>query len=233
MRRTLLSTTALAGLVAAAAAVLGPLPAEAGTIHGHTSSVTSTQVATTGADFTGAVLDFPEFNSNSGNLDSVVVVENLAGKYQGSASITVGGARSTTVTAATALTLSSGPSVLNGSGLTFSSAGRFSIGTSSTPVSLPPANTAPSATYTSSLGDWENPGGGTGSVTIDSSTSATTPPSVGLSVVPTLTFSMDITYNYHTTTSGSSSPAPEPASGLMLGAGLIALGAKRRRRRKP
>jgi hypothetical protein len=58
---------------------------------------------------------------------------------------------------------------------------------------------------------------------VDSTTALNlSPPISGLSITPNpdLDFTIDITYTYST---------PEPASALMVGAGLIALGAVRRR----
>ena len=77
--------------------------------------------------------------------------------------------------------------------------------------------------------DWELPGGGTLIADLTTTTTSTAaPPNMSVNVTPTLTYDLTGVYNY-TTTSG---PVPEPVSALMLGSGILALGAVRRRRKQ-
>jgi hypothetical protein len=227
MRNGLFSTTAIAGLVATLAAL--PAPANANRIIAVTVS-SGGRVTSSGADISPTTLSFPEFNPANGTLESVLVVENLSGTYKGKISGSTTGTVSLTI--ATGLNISGGPSVLDGNPALKLTAGTSVAVTNTTNkfAFTTSASTSKSKQYFTGLSSWE--GAGTIDVTVGKSTTTLgTNPSAGFAanVNPTLTFTMVVDYSVHT-----SSPAPEPTSLLMLGSGIIALGAaQRRRRRRP
>jgi len=241
MRNSLLSTTAAAGLAAAFAMLAAPTGARAGTIHHESFGPVS--ISTSGADFSSTPLSIPTFNTALGNLQSVLVVENLHADYRGTASLSASGNHSTTFSGfakvATALSIAGKPSVLNGNPV-------FSVGGSDFITVAPGSSVAytslnnttafgpfkyTKASSTTALGDWETVGAGSVTASVSSVTHLTTNSPGGLAVnsgLPSLVLNVHGTYTYTTTNT------PEPASALMLGAGLIALGAARRRgKRKP
>jgi hypothetical protein len=230
MRNSLLSTTTAAGLAAAFAMLAAPGGATAGTIHHQV--LTPITVTTTGADFASTPLVIPTFDSTQGSLQSVLVFERLHANYHGSASLSASGNHSSTysgsVKVQTQLSIAGKPGVLTGSPV-FSVAG--SEFESLTPGSSNAYNSTGNTTgygpfkYTSGLNEWETIGPGSVTASLSSVTGVSTTVS-GLTTLtpPDLTTVFDITYTYTTTT-------PEPASALMVGAGLIGLGAVRRRRK--
>jgi hypothetical protein len=230
MRNGLFSTTAIAGLVATLAAA--PKAAEAAQF----MSVTITnggQVTSSGADISATGLFIPKFNPADGTLKSVLVVENLTGTYKGNAKASSVSA-SVTATMSTGLKISGGPVVLDGNpALTLSAKAPVTATTAGTNFTTSSSPKARRTTYGASSA-WT--GTGDFEITVGPSTTAVaSTPSSGYDVnaVPSLTF--DIAVGYTFTTPHSSSPAPEPTSLLMLGSGVIALGAaqRRRRRRRP
>jgi hypothetical protein len=230
MRRLLFSTTAIAGLVALIS--LSPVSAAATPhVHNHTT-VQNLSKTSAGLDFTGATLTFDKFDTSSGKLQSVMVVENLSGSFSGMATAS-SASTSATVSAADALNIAGGPSMLNGTPkLTLTGGQGLFVGTSPTPVSITTSPAGPAAPLGDShLADWESSGPGKGMVTLNSFLSDSAIPGIGVNLLPTLTFSLGVTYNFLTTTS-STAPVPEPVSALLLGTGVLALGGLRKRRKR-
>jgi hypothetical protein len=229
MRNGLLSTTAATGLAASFGLLAAPAGANAGT-----QVLAPITITTTGADFFSSPLTIPTFDSSKGHLQSVMVFEKLTANYRGTASLSSSGNGSTTYSGAlrvkTALNISGKPGSITGSPV-FSVAGSTSITVapgSSTPYTST-GNTASNGPFkfTTGLSDWESAGPGSVTALVSSTTALNnSPPVGGLSITPNpdLTLVLDVTYTYST---------PEPASALMVGAGLIALGAARRRRKTP
>jgi len=245
MRRLLLSTTAIATVVAAL--VLAPTKVDAHAAVSKQQAFSGSVVGYSGGDFFAVGLDIPAFNSTQAGLgpsglQSILVFQQLKGKYGGTAhftnrsstaaggSVTPGSATTlATVTVKTPLTIAGGPSVLNGSAVltvTASDAGMAFTYNEPTTYSASDSDSKGPLSYTD-VADWELPGGGTIVAGLTSTTTAQNP-QLGLvpDVVPTLTYALTGVYNY-TTTSG---PIPEPVSAVMLGSGVLALGAARRRR---
>ncbi|HVC63557.1 MAG TPA: VPLPA-CTERM sorting domain-containing protein [Acetobacteraceae bacterium] len=232
MRRILLSTTAIAGMVATL--VVSPLPAAATPhIHRHTTATQSFSSTVAGLNWTGYTIALNEFDTTLGSLQSVLVTEQLTGSFKGSASAS-SASTTATVTAATSLTVTGGPAALDGMPLlTLSGNKDLAVGLTPASLLIDAGSTGSPMSYDPSV-DWESVGPATTLIMLDSLTSAASPPGILVNVTPTLTFTLDVAYNYQTTTSDSATPSrvPEPASALMLGAGLIALGAARRWRRQ-
>lgn len=245
MRRLLLSTTAIATVVAAL--VLAPTQVDAHAAVSKQQAFSASVVGYSGGDYFATILDIPSFNSTQAGLgpnglQSVMVFQHLKAKYGGTAhftnrtssaaggSITPGSSTTqATITVKTPLKITGGPSLLQGSAV-------LTVTASDGPITFTynePA--AYSASDTASLGpipyfdvaDWELPGGGIIDPALYTTTTAQNP-QLGLvpNIVPTLSYTLTGVYNY-TTTSG---PIPEPVSALMLGSGVLALGAARRRR---
>lgn len=224
MRKFLLGTTAFAAVAITAGGGLTSAHAATYTAH-HTATIT-----VTGGDFSSSPLALEKFDTNLGNLQSVLVVENLSAHYGGSASATTSTvASSGTPTVSTILNTALGPSALDGSPLLILSASSYMGGVSlGDPQSFDATGSTNSGpmNVTSALSDWESAGGGVTSLALSSSTASTQPNGWSFVAQPTLTFTLDYTYSFT-----SSTPTPEPASALMLGAGLLALGAAKRRRK--
>jgi hypothetical protein len=225
MRKFLLGTTAFVAVAITAGAGLTSAQAATYTAH-HTATIT-----VTGGDFSSNPLALEKFDTNLGNLQSVLVVENLSAHYGGSASATTSTvASSGTPTVSTILNTAMGPSALDGNPLLTLSAGGYTggvaFGGDPQPFDANGSTSSGPMSLTSGLSDWENAGGGITSVALSSSTSSSQPNGWSFVAQPTLTFTLDYTYSFT-----SSTPTPEPASALMLGAGLLALGAAKRRRK--
>jgi hypothetical protein len=240
MRRLLLSTTAIATVVAAL--VLAPTQVDAHSAVSKQQAFSGSVVGYAGGDYFATELQIPAFNSNQGGLQSILVFQGLKANYGGTAhftnrtstaaggSITTGAATTqATLSMKTPLRITGGPSVLQGSAvltvaadesglvLTYNEPGPISASNS---VSKGPLDYV-------DVADWEVPGGGTLVADLESVTTAVNPePGLVPNIVPTLAYTLTGVYNY-TTTSG---PIPEPVSALMLGSGVLALGAARRRR---
>jgi hypothetical protein len=230
MRNSLLSTTTAAGLAAAFAMLAVPGGATAGTIHHEVLAPIS--VKTTGADFSSTALVIPTFDTTQGSLQSVLVFEKLTANYHGSASLSASGNHSSTysgsVKVQTQLSIAGKPGVLTGSPVFSVSGSEFQ---SLQPGATHPYNSTGNTTgfgpfkYTSALSEWETIGPGSVTASLSSQSGVSTAVA-GLTTLapPNLTAVFDITYTFATAT-------PEPASALMVGAGLIGLGAVRRRRK--
>lgn len=228
MRNALFSTTAIAGLTAALA--LAPGRADA-TVKHLIATVTPNPATTSGLDWGGAgqSVSISTFNTNLGNLQSVMVVENLSANYSGKAIASTATSVSFTVT--TNLTITGGPAVLDGTpALTLTSGGPVMATPSSPTYSMASGMISKTPSFGPSA-DWESTGAGTTTIALTSKTTpGATPLGTGIDVFPSLSFALGVTYTY--TTSGTTSSVPEPASALMLGAGVLALGAARRRRKR-
>jgi hypothetical protein len=225
MRKFLLGTTAFAAVAITAGGGLTSAHAATYTAH-HTATIT-----VTAGDFSNNPLALEQFDTNLGNLQSVLVVENLSAHYGGSASATTSTvASSGTPTVSTILNTAMGPSALDGNPLLTLSASTYVGGVvfGGDPQIFDATGSAGSGpmSLTTGLSDWENAGGGITSVALSSATTTTQPNGWSFVAQPTLTFKLDYTYSFT-----SSTPTPEPASALMLGAGLLALGAAKRRRK--
>ena len=249
MRSFLLATTAIGA--ATMGVWLTPAPAYAG-VHTSTFSVSISSHGEFSGSGAGSTVYIPAFNSDLGTLESVLVFQNLTAKYGGTAQFTnhqyftssgsptnPGYASAlATVAAATNLSITGGPSILQGTGVLSVGGAENNVEFSynkTAPFSFSGASRTPStgyATYTTGLGDWEIAGGGH---LIEILTSGTTPSLPGgliiagaTSPVTNLTYTITGVYKYST----HSDAVPEPTAGLMLGSGVLALGAVRRRRRK-
>lgn len=224
MRKILLCTTTIAGILTAAVA---PTPANAATY-----SIPQVVATTSGADFNNYNLVFPRFNSNLGTLTSVLVTVDFSANYHGTASVSSGSA-TVTLSAATHLGISGGPSVLNGTAVLTVSGSQGVIIPTTTAFAPAGATTNPQSTSYAASADWQGPGGTDTSITLDSSTVANAPLGVSFNPTEDLTLAFDVTYNFTPNRDAPApEPAPEPASMLMLGAGVLALGVAHRRRRK-
>jgi hypothetical protein len=239
MRNSLLSTTSAAGLAAAFALLATPAGATVGSAH---TEVLAPITAGMLGDFSSQALSIPTFDTTKGNLTSVLVFEKLSASYYGTASLSASGNSgnfySGSAQLQTSVYIAGKPGVLDGSPV-------FSL-TASAPLALAPGssqsytstgNTASHGPFnytagssTTGLGNWKTTGPGTVVASLSTVTELLPTPVGGLSIDPPgeLSFALDITYDF-TTSSGA---IPEPASALMIGAGVIGLGAVRRRRKR-
>lgn len=223
MRKILLCTTTIAGIMAA---VVAPTTANASSY-----SIPQVVATTSGGDFNNYNLVFPRFNSNLGTLTSVLVTVDFSANYHGTASVSSGSA-SGTMSAVTKLNIAGGPAVLDGTAVLQVSGSQgiaLNTTTNTAPFNPAGATTNPQMTTYGPSADWESPGGTNTSITLDSATLANAPLGVSFNPTEDLTLTFDVTFDF---TPNRETPAPEPASMLMLGAGVLALGVAHRRRRK-
>lgn len=238
MRNILLSSTAVAAILAAAP--LASTPAFAGQItHTYTGSTFGNG---------GFTIPLALFDSSGGSLSSVIVVESLTSSFvsaPGSAYWKSGGSYTTAnhktpstttfdPTATTSLTASGGPSSLDGAPILSVTAdnGRI-LFSAKTPQSFNAFATSGSvAMSTPDLAHFAASGGGISTLSYSVLTVPTGDAAPGGKVSltwpnnsPQVNYSLSVTYDYN---------ASEPASILVLGAGLIGLaGIYRRNRPRP
>jgi hypothetical protein len=226
VRKGLFSTTAIAGLAAALAGA--PAPASA-TLQKIAATVTPAPATNSGGvDWTNFPVDISTFDQTTGHLKSVMVVQNLTANYSGLAVASSPTTVSLTVT--TKLRIVGGPSVLDGNpALTITGGIPLLVGTTAEPFTISGVTTGNVTASDPASSDWESSGPGTTEIDLYSSETLPAIKGVGIDISPALSFSLGVTYSF--TTSGIVK-TPEPASALMVGAGVIALGAVRRRRRR-
>lgn len=234
MRNILLSTTAVAAILAATPLASTPAYAD---------QITHTYTASRNGDG-GFNMPLDLFNSWSGVLSSVIVVETLTTSFvnnpasvywnTGGYTMTNNGAVNPSIatfdpTATTTLSASGGPSSLDsppvlvvtaGGPTTFHGRAPWTFSASSVPLSV----TVP----TPDLTQFEAVGGGISTLTMNVLTVPSGEAGSGGSLTmtwpegsPVTNFSLQVTYNY----------VPEPASILVLGVGLVGLGGIYRRKR--
>jgi hypothetical protein len=217
-----------------AAALLGGL---AGSAAAAQITVQATPTPFTGpANSSGSLttsMTLPEFNSSLGTLTSVLVVAQLtsssAAPHRGIYRWNSASSSSTTDAhpgVKSTATITGGPTQLNGA----ASVSVTVLGTpgtidGSTDYFFIGSGSNSSNTTISPLTSLESPGGGSLPLTLTVTETGMpsfltyTWPGNG----PEITYQLSVTYDYS---------APEPASMMILGAGLVGLGAVRRRRRK-
>jgi PEP-CTERM motif len=248
MRKSLMGTTALAAVAFASLGV--PAPAQAAnscTIYA-TSEVCSYTTSTSGgAGFNGQQIGVELFNTNLGNLQSVLIVENLSASFSGNAQATNGSApTSGTMGFGSHLKVTGGPAALDGAPLVTISKSAYIPGvhtSAGTHYSVNDSFRVPvtgqkTVTVGHGLHNWRHVGSATTAIKLSSYGSKTSMTAVStlnkpsgwdLTVNQQFTFTLDYTYNFTVPQSNPGGSVPEPASGLLLGAGLVALGAARRR----
>jgi hypothetical protein len=187
-------------------------------------------------------LDLPLFNSNLGTLNSVMVVSNLSASSaakRGSYSWTSVTSSSTTTLhpqAKSTATITGGPSQLDGpASLSVTADGltHHIAGGGIQYLFTAAASNSKSTTVGSPAGAWELAGGGIDFLTLNIATRAEVPNYINFdwpSGGPAFIYSLDVTYNYTPNVGTPPVATPEPASVLIIGAGLLGLGAARRRR---
>ena len=230
-RRTLLNTTALVAV--AATLSFAPISADAHAVVSRSDVLATITVGASSTDWTNELLAIPAFDSTKGSLQSVLVFQQLTANYAGSAAYTSGtGSATATLFAATPLSITNGPSTLNGPAVLTATASQpmSFAGTESSPFNQTDVETTGPFLLSGAIGDWARPGGGMLLADLTTISTSNAPEGLAFSPDPLLTYVLNVTYNY-TTTAADPVPAPEPASALMLGAGVIGLAAARGRRK--
>lgn len=243
MRRVLLTTTAIASVAAMLAMGVGAAEANTIPMATYTSSVS-------GVDWSTTSINIAMFDSSLGTLDSVVITETLSGNYN----LTVAQSQSGSLTSVTAhletmLSITGGPSILDGSpvlALGLMASQLVNVDASAGPASasytaIDGGSGTVNATLTHPVDDlamaaWQTPGGGNTTITLNStSDSPDGPPFQSVTVAPFLDYVLQVTYNYTPTVidggGGGSTDTPEPASLLLMSGGLLALATARQRRK--
>lgn len=233
MRHSLLSTTAACAVVAAVG--LGP-SAEASPSLSVAATVTPNPATSTGGDWIGQQVSVSTFDVPGGHLQSILVFENLTANYSGQVTLSsAAGSFSGTLHAETDLGITGGPSVLDGApALSVTGSGYvFATPTTAGSFSSPGNSGSPGSMTYGDLADWESTVVGPNTtITLGSNSYVVTGVSgMIFDPLPTLAFTLNVTYNYTTGSPTGATSAPEPASALMVGSGLLALGAARRRRK--
>jgi len=211
-------------------------------------------------DIAPTAVSFNQFDTNQGTLTSVMVFEDLTAKWHGTVGAATGsgaaGTHTIQVTAESDIVIASGlrTNALDGTGVVtiglvshpnvvtpLGAQQAMSVTQLTTsaatpalkPFTMPGTHHHYDITINSPTPAFEHAGGGNTSLTINSLSQYFAPNGFAFGdPTATLTLAMHATYNFLTNGTTTTHSTPEPASAFMLGAGVIALSAARRRQKR-